>query len=104
MTTCRVYISGPMTGLPGLNFPAFNAAAGVLRAKGFEVINPAELNPDPLMSWAQCMKTDIKALCDCDTVATLPGWEHSKGADLEVHVARRLGMMVLSVTDLLAGR
>lgn len=89
-----VYLSGPMTGLPDLNFPAFHEAARELRAKGFEVINPAEINPDAGMKWEACMRIDIKALCDCDAIALMPGWERSKGAHLELHIAHRLGLMV----------
>lgn len=100
MTT--VYISGPMTGLPELNFPAFNAAAFRLRAAGFSVVNPAELCPDPAADWSQCMRADIKALCDCDVIALLPGWEDSKGAHLEVHIAHRIGIKVRTVESLLA--
>ena len=96
----RVYLSGPMAGLPELNFPAFNAAAATLRAKGLTVVNPAELNPDTAMTWEQCMRADIKALCDCDALAMLPGWERSKGAHLELHVAHRLGMQILPVANL----
>ena len=33
----------------------------------------------------------------CDSVATLHGWEKSRGATLEVHVAQALGMQVESV-------
>lgn len=95
----RIYISGPMTGLPELNFPAFNAAAAALRAKGLEVVNPAEINPEGEKTWEQCMRADIKALCDCDTLAMLPGWENSKGAHLEVHLAHRLGMKVMPIAD-----
>lgn len=96
----RVYISGPMSGLPELNFPAFHAAAATLRAKGLDVVNPAEINPDSAMPWEQCMKADIKALCDCDALVMLPGWERSKIAHLEVHIAHRLGMQILPVADL----
>lgn len=92
----KVYISGPMTGIDNLNFPTFNRAAATLRALGVDAVNPAEINPDSAMSWEQCMRADIKALCDCDTVAMLPGWERSKGAHLEVHIAHRLGMRVVS--------
>ena len=42
----RIYLSGPMTGLPGLNFPAFAAITANLRAYGHTVTNPAELYPD----------------------------------------------------------
>lgn len=47
------------------------------------------------------MRRDIAALMDCDTVATLPGWEHSKGARLEVLIAERLGMTVVNAHDLI---
>lgn len=90
----RIYISGPMTGLPELNFPAFHSAASRLRALGHEVVNPAELNPDPAAKWSDCMRTDIKALMDCDAIAMLPGWQDSKGASLEHHIANQLGLGV----------
>ena len=95
----RIYISGPMSGLPDLNFPAFHAAAAALRARGFDVVNPAELNVDNQGDWASCMKADIKALCDCTALALLPGWEDSRGAHLEVHLAHRLGMKVRSIEE-----
>ncbi len=95
----KLYVSGPMTGKPALNFPAFHAASDALRALGFDVVNPATLNPDPNTSWRDCMRVDIKALCDCDGVATLPGWEDSKGATLEVHIAERLQLRVLPLAD-----
>lgn len=98
-----IYISGPMTGLPDLNFPAFNATASRLRAAGFTVANPAEINPDSSMSWEACMRADIKALCDCDTICMMPGWENSRGAHLELHVAHRLGIKVVGMRDLLDG-
>lgn len=95
----RLYVSGPMTGLPALNFPAFMAAALQLRGMGFDAINPAELNPDPGKSWSECMRVDIKALMDCDGVAMLPGWEESKGACVERDLAVALGMDVRPLAD-----
>ena len=41
----RIYISGPMTGMPDSNISAFNAAAERLRAEGHFVINPHDLTP-----------------------------------------------------------
>ncbi|SFP14836.1 DUF4406 domain-containing protein [Pseudomonas sp. NFPP28] len=95
----RIYLSGPMTNMLDLNFPLFNSTAASLRAAGHSVINPAELNPDP-GTWNDCMRRDIAALMNCDTVATPPGWEHSKGARLEVLIAERLGMAVVKAHDL----
>ncbi len=90
----KLYVSGPMTGIPDLNFPAFNAAAKALRAAGFEAVNPAELNPEPGKSWQACMRVDIRALMDCDGVALLPGWRTSRGASLERVIALAVGMPV----------
>jgi hypothetical protein len=96
----RVYLSGPMTGIPEWNFPAFHAEAGRLRAMGYEVVSPAEVNPDTSMTWEQCLRADIKALCDCDAIALMNGWEGSKGAHLELHIAHRLGLEVLTCSTL----
>lgn len=96
----RVYLGGPMTGLPGLNFPAFHAAAARLRAVGYDVVNPAELNTDHSAAWEQCLRKDIAALAGCDTLALLPGWERSDGAHLELHVAHRLRLRIATVADL----
>jgi hypothetical protein len=90
----KVYISGPMTGLPDLNFPAFHAAAAKLRAAGYEAINPAEHEEAPGKAWADYLRKDIRLLMDCTGVALLPGWEQSKGARLERHIAIELGMTV----------
>ncbi len=93
--TKRIYISGQMSGLPDHNFPAFNRHAAELRAAGFEVVNPAELNPDTTMTWEECLRIDIRELCSCDAIALMPGWELSKGANLELHLAHRLGLEVM---------
>ena len=95
----RIYLSGPMTNMLDLNFPLFHTTAASLREAGHTVINPAELNPDP-GTWSECMRRDIKALMGCDTVATLPGWQDSRGASLEVHIGKALGMRVVNAHDL----
>lgn len=95
-----VYVSGPMTNMPELNFPAFKRAAASLRSSGYEVINPAEFegNHDPAKKWSDFLRRDIKALMDCDAIAMLPGWEKSKGARLEKHNAEQLDMRVIFIT------
>ncbi|WP_244886032.1 DUF4406 domain-containing protein [Pseudomonas marginalis] len=64
----RIYLSGPMTGLPGLNFAAFHAMTTNLCAVGHAVTNPAEINPD-CGTWSDCMRREIAALMECGTVA-----------------------------------
>ena len=90
----RLYVAGGMSGLPELNFPAFHAESNRLRALGFDVVNPAEINTDPNTPWAKCMRDDIKELVTCDGIVLLPGWEKSKGATLEHHIAERLELTI----------
>lgn len=94
-TTVRtIYISGPMTGLPEMNFPAFNAKAAELRSQGRDVVNPAEHDEAPDLPWHVYLRKDIRLLMDCDTIHMLPGWESSRGARLELHIAKELGFYV----------
>lgn len=95
----RIYLSGPMTGLPELNFPLFHSETARLRSLGYEVINPAELNPAG-GSWGDCMRRDIIELLNCDTIALLKGWDRSEGAFLEITIAKRLGLTVVNAQDL----
>lgn len=90
----KVYISGPMTGLPEHNFPAFNAAAEMIRDTGAEVVNPAEINVPGTGVWSDYMRADIKQLCDCCSIYMLDGWMSSKGAYVEFFIARELGMKI----------
>ena len=91
----RIYIAGPMTNMPALNFPAFHAEAARLRALGYEVVNPAEVNADPTAGWHACMRADIAQLVTCDAVRLLEGWESSRGASLEAHIAHNLDMRLV---------
>ena len=90
----RIYVSGPMTGHPELNFPAFHAKAKELRAQGFDVCNPADHDEVPNQSWAFYLRKDIRLLMDCQALHLLPGWASSRGARLEHHIARELGMQI----------
>lgn len=96
----RVYLSGKMSGLPDLGFPLFHRAAASLRASGYTVINPAELDAQDAgkeMTWADYLRRDIAQLVTCDAIALLPNWTDSRGAKLEKHIAQELGMRVIFV-------
>jgi len=97
----RVYISGPMSGLPEFNYPAFHAAAAELRTYGLHVENPAE-SPEPeCKSWLGFMRLAVAQLATCDIVVTLPGWENSRGAKVEVALAIGLGLLVVPLHEYL---
>lgn len=90
----RVYVAGPMSGMPDLNYPAFNQAAQYLRELGYHVENPAE-NPVPACdSWAGYMRLAIAQLVTCDEIHMLRGWKNSKGARIEHDLAAELGLLV----------
>ena len=98
MTT--VYICGAMRGIKNLNHPAFFEAEERLKAKGYNVINPArmdqELGLNPHNSQMDskfiedCARRDIDAVFECDELVLIPKWEKSKGARAEVAVAQWL--------------
>jgi hypothetical protein len=107
-----IYVAGPMAGLPEHNFPAFRRAALRLRTAGYWVISPHEiplpcgcsgLPPQcgaPDHAWSDLLRADLVVmLSDAGAVALLPGWEKSRGATLEVHVAARLGIPVKPLDD-----
>ena len=91
----KIYICGPMTGLPDHNFQSFHAAAKELRAQGHTVTSPAEIDHRGATSWADYLRRDIRAMMECDTIAILPGADNSKGATLERLIASRLGFEVI---------
>lgn len=101
----KLYIAGPMTGMPDWNYPAFFAAEKWLDSIGIFGINPARTDgenlgealaragtPETAKPWGYYLRRALLKLSVADGLLLLPGWEKSKGARLEVHVARELGM------------
>lgn len=101
----KVYISGPISGIPGGNREAFLAAELVLQASGYDVVNPQKLVPRMLgeeneEDWAGCMRLAIRLLLDCDQIYLLDGWFRSRGAQVEHGVAVALGMHIVTQQEL----
>ena len=113
MKNLKIYISGGMTGFKEFNYPKFDRIAKQLRAKGYEVVNPAsdvkpiladgrEITIEELHklmksgevrvdeSWQAFLRGDIIALQFCNAVYRLKNWRNSKGARYEVSCARRM--------------
>jgi len=93
------YVSGPMSGYEGLNFPAFEAATTDLRERGHEVISPAEHNPDLNADWLDCILDDIQLVAGCDAILMLRGWGKSYGAQIEHLVAEKRGLHIEYVEE-----
>jgi glycosyltransferase involved in cell wall biosynthesis len=94
----HIYLSGPMTGLPDYNRPAFAEVAEELRSQGKSVFNPGDIGPtENIMPRAWYMRKDLEALMKSDSVYLLPGWENSPGAQLEVEIARELELPIVQL-------
>lgn len=98
----KAFIAGPMTGLPEHNAPIFREVARRLRNVGLDVLNPAE-NHDGRMDLPRpaYLRATAEQVLKADAVAVLSGWEHSRGARLEVALARELGLPIVPVSRLL---
>lgn len=103
--TKKIYIAGPMSGLPEFNFPAFFQAEEELKAAGWQVFNPAnkeqekELDAEAFVDgdakkalaagfdFRECYAWDVNRVIEGDAIYMLPGWEQSPGARGEHAVA-----------------
>lgn len=116
----RVYLAGPMTGIPQFNYPAFDAAAARLREMGFEVQSPAEMD-DPATraaalaspdgapgggsangeTWGDFLARDVKLIADSgiEAIVVMMGWAQSRGARLETFVAHLCGIPTYRMWD-----
>lgn len=85
MRKIKAYIAGPMTGIPDFNRGEFFNAAQVLEGHGHIILNPAVL---PLgLEHGDYMKICLPMIDAAEAVIMLPGWENSKGANMEYQYA-----------------
>ena len=112
----KLYLAGPMRGVPYFNFPAFTKAAIQLRTQGHTVFNPAEQDDVTYgrdisegnfwgcvdhaeleygFNLREALGRDTAWICaHAEGVALLPGWEGSKGTRAEKALAEALGLKV----------
>lgn len=98
-----IFISGPMTGHAEFNYPAFHRVGEELKKNEFKFLSPAHgrfghpyqpPNPDEEHPWEEYMRSSLKKLLLCDSIYMLSGWEDSRGAILEHHIAKQLNMTI----------
>ena len=104
----KIFISGPMTGLPDFNFPRFNLAAKQLADAGIDCVNPVDVCKkykketvlsDPV-KFQEMVNEQQRLERECDAILLLDGWEKSKGVRLELKTALELGMKIYLEEDL----
>lgn len=93
----RIYVSGPVTGIPGYNLPAFEAAADKLRKAGYRPLVPHDF-VDFKAPWKKVGKSCIETLLRCEGVAMLDGWRETLPAMVEYELAMSLDIDVRPLT------
>jgi len=102
----KIYISGPISGLPRLGYMAyFGGNEKKLKEKGWKVVNPTRLFPCRwpwlyrIMGYRLTLLYDLWHLSRCDAIAMLPGWEYSRGANIEIQWASVFGIKIVNPYD-----
>ena len=99
----KLYTAGPMSGYLDFNYPAFREAEEQLVSAGYDVLCPVDSEEHNDMgkpqTWDWYMRHALRMVLDADGLAVLPGWEASRGAQLEVQVATALGLLVLPTDE-----
>lgn len=112
MSKRRVYLSGPMTGCARADYVRrFSEAEKILRKHGYGVINPCrvwacrwpwiyramEFCLGHSKAYALILAYDLLLLMTrADGIVMLPGWQASRGAQIENYVARHFPLMGIS--------
>jgi hypothetical protein len=91
---CRIYIAGPMTGLPDYNYPKFLSVEADLKKMGYKhILNPARIaNGETGKCYSYYIRESLNLIKNADAVVFLNGWEKSKGANLEHHCSTLMGL------------
>lgn len=100
----KVYISGRISGLPREQYAKYFAEAErMLKADGYDVVNPTRfwlckcyerlerlLGADT--TYRIVLLYDIWRMLRCDMIYKIPGWQQSRGANIESCVAYHLNV------------
>lgn len=92
----KIYIAGKVTGLErSVVEKNFDTLKEYFIQKGFRVVSPIDIVTDPATEWKAAMKICIAALMDCDVVYMMNNSQWSKGACLELSIAKAFGITII---------
>lgn len=93
-----VYIAGPMSKKPALNYPAFYGAEALLRERfGCTVLNPARHGHG--LKYEEYIRRGLADVESANVIVLLPGWNHSPGAIMELARAIQLNLKIVLFED-----
>src|SRR5215469_16538110 len=92
----KCYIAGKVTGLSEQEYRSkFRNAEIAVTVLGYEPINPVEMDHDHDKTWLSYMREALTQFMVCDLLYVLPDWEDSRGARIEVQLAKDLGIPII---------
>lgn len=91
----KVYIAGKISGIEDYAYALFEEAEQKFVKKGYQVVNPMKLPHNHDKKWESYMKDCIFELVGCDLIHPLPNWSDSKGAKIEMALAKELGIKII---------
>lgn len=95
LSSMKVYVSGPITGLPlDVAEERFRSACSHVEFFGHESVCPWDNGVPVEASWQEHLGADIAMLLGCDAIYLMDGFHTSKGAQLELVVAKHQCMKV----------
>lgn len=87
-----------MSGHPEFNYPAFFKMENMLRDSGIEdILNPVYIaNGELNLPYDFYIRHSLQLLIKAQSIVMLNGWKGSRGAELEYHVAKTMGIPVFT--------
>lgn len=92
----KIYISGKISGTDLTETrKRFAAVAKAIKRLGYEPVNPSENGLTEHDTWEAHIVKDIATLLQCKAIYMLQGWQDSKGARIEHHIATEIGLPIM---------
>lgn len=93
----KIYLCGAISGLNPVRCRAlFQIAQNKIATNWRVVMNPFDNGLADEASWEAHMRADIKMLMECDAMYVVNDISTSKGAKIEINLARSLGLKIMS--------
>lgn len=95
----KVYIAGRVSGEKIADCTMkFGEAQRLIEQQGHHAVNPLIVVNDWHATWPQAMRKCLAALMECDAIYPLPCAVNSRGARIELDLAKKLEIKLYKIT------